>query len=56
MAEFLKYKILGKKFKYEENEFLKVNFSNCIEVRNVDGYYRIQKSNERRKIDMLMLF
>ncbi len=53
MAEFSKLKILNGEFKYEENEFLEVNFSNCVKIRNVDGSYHLQKSNKRRKIDMV---
>ena len=53
MAEFSKLKILSREFKYEENEFLEVNFSNCVKVRNVDGSYHLQKANDRRKIDMV---
>lgn len=56
MAEFLKLKILSREFEYEENEFLEVNFSNCVKVRNVDGSYRLQKANDRRKIDMVAAF
>lgn len=53
---FLKEKILKKEFKYNENEFLEINFFNCVPKfsKNIDGSFSIVKRNNDSKIDIML--
>ena len=53
-TKLLKEKILGKKFKYDENPMLEINFQNsrCTEDTNLNKYVNKKKSSG--KVDMVV--
>lgn len=52
--KWLRESILNKKFVYNENKLLEINFSNCVQTEdtNLNKYLNKKKSNG--KIDMVM--
>ena len=53
-TKFLKEKVLGKKFHYDQNRLLEINFQNarCTEDTNLNKYVNKKKSSG--KVDMVV--
>ena len=47
-------RILNKKFAYNENKLLEINFTNCVQVEDTNLNKYLHKKKSKGKIDMVM--
>ena len=52
--KWLRESILNKKFSYNENKLLEINFTNCVQVEDTNLNKYLHKKKSKGKIDMVM--
>lgn len=52
--KWLKESILNKKFVYNENKLLEINFTNCVQTEDTNLNKYLNKKKSKNKIDMVM--
>ena len=52
--KWLRESILNKKFAYNENKLLEINFTNCVQVEDTNLNKYLHKKKSKGKIDMVM--
>lgn len=52
--KWLRESILNKKFAYNENKLLEINFTNCVQVEDTNLNKYLNKKKSKGKIDMVM--
>ena len=52
--KWLKESILNKKFVYNENKLLEINFTNCVQTEDTNLNKYLHKKKSKGKIDMVM--
>lgn len=52
--KWLRESILNKKFSYNENKLLEINFTNCVQVLDTNLNLYLNKKKSKGKIDMVM--
>ena len=52
--KWLRESILNKKFSYNENKLLEINFTNCVQVEDTNLNKYLNKKKSKGKIDMVM--
>ena len=52
--KWLRESILNKKFAYNENKLLEINFTNCVQVEDTNLNKYLHKKKSKMKIDMVM--